>query len=262
MAFRRRILLSTHAVCVEHIDLLETGERWSPDYESSAYKLVMPLHGYVFAQTNNGRDIVDLASALLLAPEASYRLRQPVAQSSLVVTVRDPCFGESLRASANGSRCTPLDSPCSARLHYLYATLDDTLSTEEQLLTTTASVFQNTDSTKLKSTRTATARTAQASLRAREYLAAHFREKFSLSDVASAVAASPFHLSRSFRARYGTTLFAQREKLRIAVALRQLTQRKNDLAELALNLGYNSHSHFSAAFHRAVGCTPSRWRAR
>jgi AraC family transcriptional regulator len=253
MAYRRSTLLSTHAVCVEHIDLLETGERWSPDYESSAYKLVMPLHGYVFAQTNHGRDVVDLASALLLTPEASYRLRQPVAQSSLVVTVRDECFRESLHAPTKGSRCTPLDSHCSARLHRLRASLDDTLATEEQLLTTTASVFRDTDSPTCNSKRTATARTERASLRAREYLAAHFRERFSLSDVASAVASSPFHLSRTFRARYGTTLFAQREKLRIAAALSQLTQPENDLAELALNLGYNSHSHFSAAFHRAVG---------
>jgi AraC family transcriptional regulator len=261
MAYRRSILFSTPAINVEHIELLEMGERWSADYESSAYKLVMPLHGYVFAQTNQGRDVVDLSSALLLTPEASYRLRQPVAQSSLVLTIRDERFGDSLHTRISGSRCAPLDSPCTAQLHRLCASLDDTLAAEEQLLSTTASVFRNTELRTGDIKKTATARTERASLRAREYLSAHFREKFSLSDVASAVAASPFHLSRSFRARYGTTLFAQRERLRIAAALRQLTKTKSDLAELALNLGYNSHSHFSAAFARAVGCTPSAWRA-
>jgi AraC family transcriptional regulator len=262
MAYRRSTLLSTPAINVEHIELLETGQYWSADYESSAYKLVLPLHGYVFAQTNQGQEVVDMSSALLLMPEASYRLRQPVAQSSLVLTIRDEHFGDSLQMHINGSRCAPLDSLCTAQLHRLCAASEDTLAAEEQLLSTTASVFRNIEMRVDEAKRTATARSERALIRTREYLATHFREKFSLSDVANAVASSPYHLSRSFRARYGTTLFAQRERLRIAAALRQLTQTKSDLADLALNLGYNSHSHFSAAFARAVGCTPSAWRAR
>jgi AraC-like DNA-binding protein len=34
----------------------------------------------------------------------------------------------------------------------------------------------------------------------------------------------------------------------------------SDLTALAFDLGFSSHSHFSAAFRRAFGCTPSAFR--
>jgi AraC family transcriptional regulator len=262
MAYRRNTIVATQTVTVELIELLEMGERWSPDYESNAYKLVMPLHGYVFARTSRGNDVVDFTSALVLTPNASYRMRQPVAQSSLVLTVRDETFGESLNVRSKESRCASVDPRCTARLHRASVTHNDELAAEELLLSATDSVFRATHMRDGNVEKSATDRAQRASLRAREYLAEHFREKLSLSQISNAVAASPFHLSRSFRSRYGTTLFAQREKLRIAAALRLMTKAKTDLTTLALELGYSSHSHFSAAFRRAIGCAPSHWNVR
>jgi len=34
----------------------------------------------------------------------------------------------------------------------------------------------------------------------------------------------------------------------------------DDLTMLALDTGFSSHSHFTAAFRRAFGCTPSQFR--
>jgi AraC-like DNA-binding protein len=33
-----------------------------------------------------------------------------------------------------------------------------------------------------------------------------------------------------------------------------------DLTDLALRLGFSSHSHFTAAFRKSFGCTPSHFR--
>ena len=97
--------------------------------------------------------------------------------------------------------------------------------------------------------------------RAREVLAQRFADRMSLSDLAAAVGCSPFHLARSFRRAAGTTLHAHRTDLRLRTALEHLGEPRSDLLELALSLGYSSHSHFTDVFRAAFGTTPSEVRA-
>jgi AraC family transcriptional regulator len=44
--------------------------------------------------------------------------------------------------------------------------------------------------------------------------------------------------------------------------MERLVQQETDLAALALDLGFASHSHFSDAFRRAFGVAPSECRRR
>ena len=96
--------------------------------------------------------------------------------------------------------------------------------------------------------------------RARHLLAERWMEAEPLAAIAAALGCSPYHLCRVFRAVTGTSLQAHREQLRLRRALLEIPRRRGDLAALALELGYSSHSHFTAAFRRAVGVPPSRWR--
>lgn len=83
-----------------------------------------------------------------------------------------------------------------------------------------------------------------------------------LAALAGAAGASPYHAARVFRACTGTSLHAYRNHIRLCAALARLTDPRRDLAELALELGYSSHSHFTTAFRRAFGCPPSALRGR
>jgi AraC family transcriptional regulator len=47
----------------------------------------------------------------------------------------------------------------------------------------------------------------------------------------------------------------------LRVALERLSEGDCDLTELALNLGFSSHSHFTDAFKREFGRTPSEEKA-
>lgn len=94
-----------------------------------------------------------------------------------------------------------------------------------------------------------------------EYLAATWADDDSLADTAAAVGASPFHLSRIFRAHTGTTIHQHRTQLRLRAGLGRLgTTDPLDLAGLALDLGFANHSHFTATFRRAFGVAPSKAR--
>jgi AraC-like DNA-binding protein len=48
-------------------------------------------------------------------------------------------------------------------------------------------------------------------------------------------------------------------QLRLAHALDALPS-TSDLTQLALDVGFSSHSHFTSRFRRAFGTTPSRFR--
>lgn len=106
------------------------------------------------------------------------------------------------------------------------------------------------------STRRARARLAQA---ATERLARGFRERWTLGELAREVHSSPYHLARVFRASTGASVQAFLDQLRLRSALSEIPT-SEDLSDLALSLGYSSHSHFTSAFRRAFGTTPSGFR--
>jgi AraC-like DNA-binding protein len=95
---------------------------------------------------------------------------------------------------------------------------------------------------------------------ARDVIARRFRENLSLSDIAREVGSSVFHLARIFKSRTGFSLHAYRTQLRLRAALEQLRDPAADLTDLALSLGFSSHSHFTETFRRSFAKTPSAVR--
>jgi len=57
----------------------------------------------------------------------------------------------------------------------------------------------------------------------------------------------------------GLPLYRYQLRLRLARALDLLAQ-YDDLTALSLDLGFSSHSHFSAAFRAVYGRSPSKFR--
>jgi AraC family transcriptional regulator len=95
---------------------------------------------------------------------------------------------------------------------------------------------------------------------ARDLIARQFTDNLSLSDIAGEVQSSVFHLARIFKARTGFSLHAYRNQLRLRAALERLHESHADLIDIALDLGFSSHSHFTETFRRSFGKTPSAVR--
>jgi len=80
-----------------------------------------------------------------------------------------------------------------------------------------------------------------------------------LRALAAAANCSPYRLCRIFRSETGYTITEFKHALRLRLALDAL-RRTRDVTDVALSLGYASHSHFTSLFRRHFGVTPSEYR--
>lgn len=92
------------------------------------------------------------------------------------------------------------------------------------------------------------------------FLATAFRDDASLEDIGRALHASPFHLARVFRRGAGVTIHQYRHRLRLRAALARIADGETNLSDLALELGFSSHSHLTDAFRLAFGLSPAECR--
>lgn len=82
-----------------------------------------------------------------------------------------------------------------------------------------------------------------------------------LETIAAQVHYSPFMLCRLFKQAFGLSIHQYLSELRLSAALKALQDTPEQaIGDLGLALGYNSHSHFSAAFASAFGISPSTAR--
>ena len=79
-------------------------------------------------------------------------------------------------------------------------------------------------------------------------------------DLARALHCSPSQLTRTYRAATGSTPFVRLNDLRLQRARQLLRDSTLSISQIALEIGFTSFSHFSQAFHRSAGMTPTAYR--
>src|SRR6266404_788178 len=95
--------------------------------------------------------------------------------------------------------------------------------------------------------------------RAKLVLTSDLARRWTLAAIATEVRCSPVYLTQVFQQVEGLPLYRYQLRLRLARAL-DLLAHYDDLTTLSLDLGFSSHSHFSAAFREAYGRSPSEFR--
>lgn len=83
----------------------------------------------------------------------------------------------------------------------------------------------------------------------------------SLQTVAGQLGVSRAYMCAAYRRTFGRSIHADLVSVRLRTAADRLVDGEGDLTRLALDLGFASHSHFTAAFRRHFHVTPSRFRA-
>jgi AraC-like DNA-binding protein len=83
--------------------------------------------------------------------------------------------------------------------------------------------------------------------------------RWTLSEIGEEIGVSPVYLTQLFAQVEGIPLYKYQLHLRLARAL-DLLGAYESLTMLALDLGFSSHSHFSAAFRQLYGRTPAEFQ--
>jgi AraC family transcriptional regulator len=90
-------------------------------------------------------------------------------------------------------------------------------------------------------------------------LASDLARRWTLTEIAAKVKGSPVYLTQVFQQVEGVPLYRYQLNMRLARALALLGE-YDDLTSLGLDLGFSSHSHFSASFRRFYGLTPTEFK--
>lgn len=95
--------------------------------------------------------------------------------------------------------------------------------------------------------------------RALGVLEARLSEPMDLQRLGKECGVSPTHLSRMVKQRTGLNLREHLRKIRIAHACELLSASGSTVTEVALEVGYQSLSHFAKAFREETGKSPGEW---
>jgi AraC-like DNA-binding protein len=90
-------------------------------------------------------------------------------------------------------------------------------------------------------------------------LAANPGRRWTLAAIAAEAGVSPVYLTQVFAQAEGVPLYRYQLRLRLAQALDRLAGCE-DVTMLALDLGFSSHSHFTAAFRQHFGQSPTEFQ--
>lgn len=88
----------------------------------------------------------------------------------------------------------------------------------------------------------------------------HLSDDLTLDLLAAEARLSPDHFGKAFRASMSMTPFNYIAQRRITTAKELLLNPSISITEIAMRLGFSSHSHFTDLFRKTVGLTPSQWR--
>ena len=92
------------------------------------------------------------------------------------------------------------------------------------------------------------------------YLAANYRQKFSLSEVAAKFYISPYYLSRLFRRVTGQSIVDYINGRRIEAAQKLLETTELSIGMVAEQTGFASAAHFRRVFRETMGTGPLQYR--
>lgn len=96
-----------------------------------------------------------------------------------------------------------------------------------------------------------------------DYIFKHYRDSFSIDDIASALNLSKSYLSHSFKEITGNTIMAYAMGYRLSQACTALLMEPSQsIKSISGECGFESDAHFSRYFKQNIGITPSNYRKK
>ena len=261
-------LLDTAVVSVRDVSCLGECRHRSAEECGTATQLVFPYRGVYLRHVGSAQTVADANHVLLFNAGEGYQVSHPLdgGDASVALALAEPVLRE---LAPNGALQPGRTSFCQqalridARAQALVALLRHALrhGRIEPLEAEGLALTLASRSLGPRTARAAGATHARQRLvdRAKLLLASDLGRRWTLAEIAAAVGGSPVYLTQAFKQVEGMQLYRYQLQLRLARAL-DLLGDDIDLSALAQQLGFTSHSHFSAAFRQSYGRSPSEFR--
>jgi AraC-like DNA-binding protein len=262
-------LLQTASVSVRDVYCRGSCRHRSAEECASWTHIVFPYRGAYVRHLGSEDAVAEASQVLFFNPAEGYRVSHPVsggdASLDLVVDadlLRELAPKSLLKEGADLAfrpqrlRIDPRAQVLVALLrHSLHQGIAEPLEAESLALTLVRRALGP------RTARAASGSVGRQKLvdRVKLVLTSDLSRRWTLADIAAEVGGSAVYLTQVFQQVEGVPLYRYQLHLRLARALDLLGQ-YDDLTALSLELGFSSHSHFSAAFQRTYGRSPSEFR--
>jgi AraC family transcriptional regulator len=267
--FAVQSLLETSTVTVRDVYCQGSSRGQSAEECATDTQLVFPYRGAYVRRLGRDEAVAEANQALFFNAAEGYRVSHPVpgGDASLTLIISEPDLrelapraflrdGAALAFRQQRLRIDPRAQALVALLrHSLRQNIAESLEAESLALT----LAQRALGPRTAHAAGASVGRRRLADRVKLVLASDLARRWTLADIAAEVGGSPVYLTQVFKQVEGLPLYRYQLRLRLARALDLLAQ-YDDLTALGLDLGFSSHSHFSAAFREAYGHSPSEFR--
>jgi AraC-like DNA-binding protein len=262
-------LLSTESMTVRRIVCAGTCRHRGAEEYSAHTHLTFPYRGVYVRHVGRQQAVADANHVQFFNATETYRVSHPVSggDHNLVVTLSEELLRELVPAETltpgTTLRFRGQQHRIDARAHVLAATLRhglslgtlDALAGESLLL----ALVSGSVGARTSHAPRATVGRRRIVDRVKLVLMADLSRRWQLAEIAAEVGRSPVYLTQLFQQVEGVPLYRYHLRLRLARAL-DMIPRCDDLAALALELGFSSHAHFTSTFRQTYGRTPSGFK--
>jgi AraC family transcriptional regulator len=232
-------------------------------------QLVFPYRGVYVRHVGNNQAVGEANQVLFFNAFEGYRISHPVpggdASLTLVITeamlreLAPTAFVRDTTILSFRQQRLRIDARTQALLALLRHSLRQNIAAPLEAETLALTLVQRTLGARTTHEPGATLGRQLLVERVKLVLASDLARRWTLAEIAAEVRGSPVYLTQVFQQVEGVPLYRYQLNLRLARALDLLAQYA-DLTDLSLELGFSSHSHFSAAFREAYGRSPSEFR--
>lgn len=264
-----RSLLKSATVTIRDTYCQGTCRHKSTEECTASTQLVFPYRGVYVRHVGQDQAVAEANQVLFFNATEGYRISHPVegGDACLTLVINEPLLRElAPRAFLRDSATLAFQQQrrrIDARAQVLVALIGHSLrhNIAEPLEAESLALTLVQRALGPRTTHAAGASVGRQLLvdRAKLVLASDLARRWTLAQIAAEVRCSPVYLTQVFQQVEGLPLYRYQLRLRLARAL-DLLAHYDDLTTLSLDLGFSSHSHFSASFREAYGRSPSEFR--
>lgn len=214
------------------------------------------LQGQVAVEIAGATCVIGENQGVVIPPYTVHSYHTPAVSQSRTILISQkliPDFANLLQQHRPSRYSFPVEAPLRRQLLAFYDS-DQTYFAGKALLYSIFDAFLSDNTLHRQSDAD-----AALPMRLLTCMQEHFREEFTLEDLAARLDYSYYYISKVLHRHFGLSFTELLAEFRISFARQLLDQRRFSISEVALQAGFGSIRSFNRVFRQLTGMTPSRY---